>query len=128
MLSLKGYSGFKNQVAVHHRDRSNIGFLRGSWLSTNDTLGQTDFLRGQARFSHFITPEFWVGLASVGEWNKRKTKGTDTLRRSSYNFLEYRLFSGFGDTSQNYTELHYLERWDDTGTLWTFPAILERES
>ncbi len=119
-LTLDGYDGFKNVVAGKLRDSSNIGFLQASFLTTKDSLGSTEFLRESGEFAHFVTPNFWAGIGSIGEWNQRQARGTDTLRRASYNFLEYRLFTGFGDSSANFTELSFLERWDDTARFGRF--------
>ncbi len=113
-LFIEGYQGLKNDLALDLRNRSNIGHLSGSLLNTNDSLGTTSFLRERGDFTHFVTPGFWVGIRTLGEWNQRKASGTDTLQRTSYKFIQYQLVTGFGDTAQNFTELNYLERWDDT--------------
>ncbi|MGB0177848.1 MAG: hypothetical protein ACPF9D_11825, partial [Owenweeksia sp.] len=97
-LSFNGYSGLRNTISGRLKDQENIGHFNGSWLNSNDSLGQSDFLRENSLFSHYITPGFWVGLSTTGELNKRIRNGTDTLRSSSYRFLEYRLFTGVGDT------------------------------
>lgn len=114
LLTINQYRGFKNTITGGIRNKSNVSMVTASWLTTDDSVGSTDFIREEGYFTHYLTPRIWTGIRSVGEWNLRKQNNTDTLRQSSYNFLQYQLYAGFGDTSQNFTEVNYLERWDDT--------------
>ncbi len=120
VLRLNQYTGLRNTISAGLKNSRNIGGINGSWLTTQDSIGSTDFLREQSFFTHYLTPKFWAGIRSVGEWNMRKNNGTDTLRRASYNFIQYQVYTGFGDTAQNFTEINYLERWDDTARFGRF--------
>jgi len=114
ILSTSGYRGFKNSIRLRLKTPTNKASLNASYLTTTDTLTTSRFLREQGFFTHYITPKFWTGIRSVGEWNQRELKSADTLSPGSYNFLEYQLYSGFGDTASNFTEISYLQRYDDT--------------
>lgn len=120
ILSADGYQGFRNTVNLRFKDSENHAIINASLLNTKDSLSTTTFLREKGFFTHFITPKFWAGIRSVGEWNKKQALGMDTLSRGSYNFLEYQLYTGFGDSTSNFTEISFLERFDDTALMGRF--------
>ncbi len=120
VLSADGYNGLRNTVTLRLRNQENISAVSASMLNSKDSLSTTTFLREQGFFTHFITPKFWAGIRSVGEWNKRQALGMDTLSPTSYNFLEYQLYSGFGDSTANFTEVSFLQRFDDTAVAGKF--------
>ncbi|MAN04161.1 MAG: hypothetical protein CMI35_13825 [Owenweeksia sp.] len=113
-LSFNGYSGLRHTLSGNLRTTEDVGEFAASWLNSNDSLGQSDFLREKGIFTHYLTPVYWIGMSSVGESNRRVRNGTDTLRMGSYQFLEYRLFTGVGDTAESFAELFFLKRYDDT--------------
>lgn len=120
VLSLDQYNGLRNTLNASLKNQRNRASISGSWLTTQDSIGSTDFLREQGFFTHYLSPSVWAGIRSVGEWNLRRQNNTDTLRSSSYSFLQYQLYTGFGDTAKSFVELNYLERWDDTARFGRF--------
>ena len=119
-MNIDAFNGFKNQVALQFRNRRRMGYARGSILNTSDSLQTTSFLRESFRLTEYLTPGWWVGSGSVGEWNQRRFNGTDSLQPASYNFFEYRFFTGLGDTTGNFLEAFFMQRWDDTATTGDF--------
>ena len=113
-ISADGYQGLRNMINLRLKNPRNAGALNASFLTTKDTLSNTSFLREKGYFTHYLTPNVWAGVRSVGEWNQRQLNAADTLSPESYNFLEYQFYAGYGDTNQNFTELSYLQRFDDT--------------
>ncbi|MEQ9263320.1 MAG: hypothetical protein RLP14_09185 [Owenweeksia sp.] len=124
-LSFKGYSGFRNTLSGRLKTAEDVGGFSASWLSSKDSLGQSDFFRENGSFTHYLTPGFWIGLRSEGELNRRIRNGTDTLRKNSYRFLEYSLFTGIGDTAESFAELYFLKRFDDTASEGRFQNFSE---
>lgn len=114
ILNSQGYNGFKNSIRLQYRDDKNLAALNASFLTTKDTLSNSNFLREQGYYTRYLTPKIWTGVRSVGEWNERQNNNADTLSPGSYNFLEYQFYAGYGDTASNFTELSYLQRYDDT--------------
>ncbi len=99
--------------------------LQGDWqgrywlgrakLSLTETQGlglEESFWREQLESRYFWLPKAWLGLASVGEWNRRNMG--DSLSATSYSFFEYQLFQGWGDTTKTFTEIGFLQRFDDS--------------
>ena len=120
VLTINELSGFKNQLLLNFRNNRRIGFIKGSILNTADTIETTRFLRESMNVTQYLHPKWWIGVASIGEWNKRQAVNADTLSQASYNFFEYRVFSGYGDTSSNFLQAFYMERWDDTASTGRF--------
>jgi hypothetical protein len=114
ILGLNQYTGLKNTISGALKNNRNVGMVAASWLTSTDSIATTNFIRQQAFFTRYLTARYWIGARSIGEWNKRINTGTDSIRQGSYNFLEYQLYTGYGDTAKNFTEINYLERWDDT--------------
>lgn len=88
--------------------------LRGSVTESEGEEQNSRFWREDLRYRYKLRPRWWLGLESVGEWNRRRAPAFDSLFATSYQFYEYRAFSGWGDTTQNFVELGYLQRWDDS--------------
>lgn len=113
-LQSGGYQGWNQQLKLQLKTAKTTGLLRGSYLTANDSLLQTQFIRQSARLQHFVAPKLWVGGQTMGEWNKRESLPSDSLLGSSFQFIQYQGFTGYGDTANNFIELNYLQRWDDS--------------
>ncbi len=120
MLQLKDYQGFKNRISGMVKTDKDFAKINLSLLNTKDSLSQSVFFREKVSYTHFIQPKLWVGVRSEGEWNKRDFLANDSIEDGSYNFLQYQGFVGFGDSTANFTELSFLERWDDTALMGKF--------
>ncbi len=114
LLNIDDLKGLKNQLDVQFRNSQRMGYLRASILNSSDSARSTRFIRESFKLTNYLKTKWWVGAASIGEWNRLQQIDADTINPASYNFFEYRLFSGFGDTSKNFAEVFFLERWDDT--------------
>lgn len=113
-LGIEGYRGLRNEISARIRDSLNLGAARLSWLITDDSTSRSDFVRESLLYQRFLTPKFWVGTGSLGEWNLRETTAGDSLRGPAYQFVEYSFFTGFGDSTASFAEVKFLERYDDT--------------
>lgn len=120
VLFIDQFTGFKNELDLRFRNSRRMGYLRGSLLNTSDSLQTSRFVRESFKLSQYLAKRWWVGGASIGEWNQRRQISTDSLNPASYNFFEYRLFSGFGDTATNFIEAFFMQRWDDTARAGDF--------
>ena len=112
-LSAQGTRGIRQNLRwnwLHPRQR-----WRGavSWLESEDTLRNTRFLREMTDYQFFLTPRWWLGAASIGEFNLRRALG-DSITPGSYSFIEYEGRVGFGDTTQSFIEAGYRQRQDDS--------------
>ncbi len=113
-LNINGYQGVRQEVNGRLKSPKTFGNARASWLTANDSLGNSSFLREKARFGYYYAPKLWVGTFSEGEWNSRNLSNTDTLTSASYRFLDLGAFTGVGDTAKNFAEVFYSQRFDDT--------------
>lgn len=115
-LNITAYQGYKNELNSIYRNTKNSLRLNASWLSTRDSINNSNFAREQLDYQYNFTPKFWAGVKSIGELNRQKQNGTDTLLQRSYSFLQNEFFLGYGDTSKNYIQLYYINRLDDTAS------------
>lgn len=115
-LQLDEFSGFKNTLSGRLKDEQNTGHVNLSLLTTSDTANRTTFIREDGQVRHFLLPQFWAGLRSIGEWNLRRSVDADTLNSNSYSFFEYNFFLGAGDTAKSFGEIGFLKRLDDTAS------------
>ena len=120
VLFIDQFTGFRNALDVRFRNSRRMGYIRGSILNTSDSLQSTRFVRESLKVSEYLRKQWWVGGASTGEWNQRRQISTDSLNPASYNFFQYRLFTGVGDTSANFAEAFFMQRWDDTAQTGEF--------
>lgn len=114
--------GWRQGLRTNWQSQKWLGDLNFSLTETQGLDRQESFWREQVASRYYWLPKLWLGFASVGEWN-RKRFGNDSLTANSYSFLEYQLFQGWGDTSKTFTEIGFLQRYDDsvrTGKLEPF--------
>src|SRR5690606_34407664 len=62
LLTINQYRGFKNTITGGLRNKSNVSMVTASWLTTNDSLGSTNFIREEGSFTHYLTPRLWTGI------------------------------------------------------------------
>lgn len=116
-LQINAFQGLKNRLETKAKsDKQNLD-LHASWLSTRDSIGNSQFLREQVLYRYNIKPNFWLGLKSIGEYNVRRLDLDNSLLSTSYAFLQNDAFFGFGDTAASFVEMFYSNRRDDTASL-----------
>ncbi len=89
--------------------KANLSLTQSSGIISVD-----NFWREQFNYRYFLQQRWWLGLESVGEWNLSRALNGDSVLANSYSFIEYRAFSGLGDTAKSFVELGYLQRFDDS--------------
>lgn len=105
--------GWRQALKLAWQDSIWIGKAQAS-LTQTEAPGLTEsFWREELNTRYYWNPKSWLGLASVGEWN-RKAVNADSLAANSYSFLEYQVFQGLGDTNTTFVELGFLQRYDDS--------------
>lgn len=114
LLRARGTRGQRHSLQLRHLDSNHRLRWQASWLGSEDTLRQTDFLRQRGAYRWNWSSRSWVYLRSEGEWNEQRGRQADSLLRRSYRFLEYEAGLGYGDTSTSFAELGYRQRWEDT--------------
>jgi hypothetical protein len=127
-LTFEGYSGVKQNIFGTLKNPQSFGHFNGSWLQAQDSLARTNFLREQLRVGHYYAPQLWAGVFSQGEWNTRRFNFTDTLTQNNYRFVDLGAFAGFGDTTANYAEIWYSQRFDDTAQFGQFANFSKAQS
>lgn len=127
-LTFEGYTGVKQKVAGNLKTPRSFGNFRAAWLQGQDSLARNTFLRENLRLGHYYAPKMWAGIFSQGEWNTRRFNNTDTLTQNNYRFLDLGAFAGYGDTTANYMELWYSQRFDDTAQLGRFTNFSKAQS
>lgn len=105
--------GWRQTLALAWQDSLWIGSVKTSITETEGLLLRERFWREQLETRYYLKPNIWLGLKSIGEWN-RKEISRDSLAANSYSFLEYQVFQGFGDTNSTFLELGFLQRYDDS--------------
>lgn len=113
-LKAQGTQGLRGSVQLNHLSKRHHLKSNASWLEGADSLRQYRFLRERLQYRFALDSNLWVGLHSIGEWNRQRAEGRDSLLGQSYQFYEYSAFLGAGDTSRTYWEAGYRQRWDDT--------------
>lgn len=121
-MQLRSQSAFLNSpLKQGWRQSLQISWQDSTWLGKAGTsITQTEapglreqFWREQINSRYYWNPRAWLGLASIGEWN-RKSITSDSLAANSYSFIEYQIFQGLGDTNATFVELGFLQRYDDS--------------
>lgn len=90
-----------------------LGNIKLSFTETEGLSLQESFWREQLKTQYYWAPKAWLGMASIGEWNRKRLPG-DSLLATSYSFFEYQVFQGWGDTAKTFTEIGFLQRYDDS--------------
>ena len=121
-LSL-GYAGefLQSPLKNGFRQSANLNWKAARWqglskLSYTQTEGlgiQESFWREALESRYYWLPKSWLGAASIGEWNLKQF-AEDSLSANSYSFFEYQVFQGWGDTNTSFTEIGFLQRFDDS--------------
>lgn len=88
--------------------------LRTSYLRSRDTLRRTDFWREGGRYDLRLGRQAWAFVSTLGEYNAERARLGGTLLRNSYRFIQYAAGLGLGDSTANFGELSYRQRWEDT--------------
>lgn len=105
--------GWRQSLALNWQDSTWLGNAQASVTQTQGGDLNERFWREQLESRYYLTARSWLGLKSIGEWNRKELAG-DSLAANSYSFLEYQLFQGFGDTNTTFVELGFLQRYDDS--------------
>lgn len=115
-LQINSFSGFKNKFISQAKTEKQIINIQGSWLSTSDSIGSSQFLREQLFYRYNFNSNLWAGVKSIGEYNVRRITSNNSLLGSSYAFLQNDAFVGYGDTAASFAEVFYSNRRDDTAS------------
>lgn len=113
-LQARGTQGLRGVLALNHLSQRHALKSGASWLEGSDSLRSYRFLRERLQYRFSLDSNLWLGVRSVGEWNRQRSAGRDSLLGRSYQFFEYSAFVGGGDTTATYWETGYRQRWDDT--------------
>ena len=106
------FQGFKNQGALNVNENGWFAQITGSYLSTKDTSYSTSFFRQRSKLQRNFKNLQYLGIESESETNTASDKTENNLY--NYRFLDYYVFTGYGDTSKSYIEGGYFNRTDDT--------------
>jgi hypothetical protein len=112
-LNAPDRQGWRQAFELSWRDSSWIGNMKASLTQTETSIVRESFWREQLASRYFWRKNSWLGVKSIGELNQKMVLN-DSLAASSYSFLEYQLFQGFGDTAHSFMEFGFLQRYDDS--------------
>lgn len=115
-LQAKGTNGQRHSTTVFKQGKKQEFNWSASALFSEDTARLSTFLRENGAYRVHLLPKFWMGLRSIGEWNLQNNLLSDSLFDNSYSFLEYTIFTGWGDTTASFTEIGFTQRFDDTAS------------
>lgn len=108
----RSYQGFKNQGTININENGWYTQIMASYLTTQDSSYATDFIRQRSKIQRNFKNQQYVGVISESESNTASDKTENNL--FNYRFVDYYLYTGFGDTSKSYIEGGYFRRTDDT--------------
>lgn len=111
-LTERQYQGLKHQLNANINTRKWEWIQNGSFLTANDVLENTQFLRQRATVKRkFRTIN--IGIWEDFENNIRKKTNNDTLLSNSYSYLEWEGFLESKDTSRTSFKFFYRQRIDN---------------
>jgi hypothetical protein len=88
----------------------NLDF-NGSYMTSNDSILSTDFLRHRASLSKQLKSVV-MGVREESERNILSNTATDTLQKNSFRYFQYELYIASPDTAKNGFLLNYRNRKD----------------
>ncbi|MDR9373239.1 MAG: hypothetical protein RI565_00070 [Schleiferiaceae bacterium] len=94
-------------------ERSQLA-LRTAYLRSRDSLRSTHFWRERGRYDWRWGAQAWSFISTLGEYNAERSRQGDSLLRTSFRFWQYGAGLGYGDSTANFGELSYRQRWEDT--------------
>lgn len=106
------YQGFKNQGALNVNENGWFAQITASYLNTKDSTYSTSFFRQRSKIQKNFKNLQYVGVISENETNTASDKTENNL--FNYRFLDYYVFTGYGDTAKSFIEGGYFNRTDDT--------------
>ncbi|WP_124979673.1 hypothetical protein [Nonlabens xiamenensis] len=107
------YTGNRHNFTTSYDRNGWLARFRGSALTTNSDVQESDFLRMQADVLKRIA-KYYAGLRVEGEDNQQRLKPTEELTPLSQRFLGYEVYAGRGDTTSTYVEIGYRHRVNDS--------------
>jgi hypothetical protein len=104
-------SGIRHQLSTNIESDNFAASFHGSYLSSNQLLNNTTFLRHKTRIARKIGP-INLGIAEETEKNRWTDASTDSLVNNSFIYQEYTLFAESHEESKNEFLLSYTHRTD----------------
>lgn len=109
----ENFEGTKHSVFSNLKLDSTQINIKGSMLSRQDEISETEFLRLYSTIKQKFKKS-WIGGKFNTENNNRKNLITNELSVLNHKFIEYEVFAGVGDTTKVYVELGYNFRTTDS--------------
>ena len=109
----ENFEGTKHSVFSNLKLDSTQINIKGSMLSRQDEISETEFLRLYSTIKQKFKKS-WIGGKFNTENNNRKDLITNELSVLNHKFIEYEVFAGVGDTTKVYVELGYNFRTTDS--------------
>ena len=108
------YRGFENALTGNINKKGFGLVFSNSYLKSTSIVNSTDYLRPKADFS-YSSPKLknWkVGTAFDHEINRIKTRGADTLAKTSFLWQNYRVYATSPDSSKNRYSIEFSMRYE----------------
>jgi hypothetical protein len=106
--------GQRHKLHLGRRGAHSHLAMRASYLRSRDSLRQTHFWRQRGRYDQSWGSRAWSFVSTLGEYNAERARRGDSLLRTSFRFWQYGAGLGYGDSTTNFGELSYRQRWEDT--------------
>jgi hypothetical protein len=107
-------SGYRHLVLADLVTKRQLLKSNLSLTQSTSLVSTENFWREQIDYRYFLNEKWWLGVQSTGELNISQALASDSVLANSYSFIEYRGFSGWGDTAKSFVEIGYLQRFDDS--------------
>lgn len=109
----KNFNGLRQNIDLHHNEKSITANYVGAFLTTNDNTNQesSQFYRHKSLLSKRIN-KVKLAYTDVFENNLYKNKTTNLFQNKSYQFWEWEGSLSNADSSKNNAKVYYKERRD----------------
>jgi len=107
------FSGIKHNFSGNYTTNKWNITTKNSLLKSNASTISSQFLRSQSR-AKLTFNKNWAGSGLRHENNAVKDESTQTFIQPTQKFTEMAAFIGRGDSTQVFTELGYMKRWNDS--------------
>lgn len=109
----QNYNGNKHNITSFYNHKNLQVYANGSYLSSNATTQNTNFLRYHISSIYSLKP-VWIGVKTAHENNEKYNKTTQSISSDSHKFSSYEVFSGIGDSTKVFLQAGYKHRINDS--------------
>ncbi|NRA91185.1 MAG: hypothetical protein HRU26_00620 [Psychroserpens sp.] len=109
----ENFNGNRHNILANLQLNKLNVFSTSSFLSNSSTVSRSTFLRSFNRLVYQFNKQ-WVGTKLAMEDNEQRLRANDSLTNLSQRFNSYEVFTGYGDSTNVFVEVGYINRVNDS--------------